>query len=376
MSVNISSQAQVRKHKAKSKSAAVKADKKTDEMSVYNEMLGSTAKLTIIDSVVVDQSDFIGKIPLNKESGHVFSYNAFWKTTGEPSSYVYMNEFGNKIFYSKTNADGHTRLYTADKLNGKWENQRQITDFGSEFEDINCPFMMSDGVTLYFSAKCKDGLGGYDLYVTRFDADSSRFYKPENIGMPYNSASNDYFCIIDDFDSLGWLVTDRRQPEGKVCIYTFVPSSARTVYDAEGMSEDKLKSLAEIKSIKDTWTDKTTTEQARVRLQKLLQRNKDRDTEAISFVVDDNTVYTSLTDFKSEANRRLFLQLCNLKKQNAEAAELLDDCRKKYSEGNATVKRQLSDRILKLESQLDSQTTKVSDMEKQIRNSENLTNQP
>ena len=88
-----------------------------------------------------------------------------------------------------------------------------------------------------------------------YDADSARFYKPENIGLPYNSTGNDYYCIINEFDSIGWLVTDRRQPEGKVCIYTFVPSTSRTIYDDVNMDDNKLKDLADIKSIQATWTD-------------------------------------------------------------------------------------------------------------------------
>ena len=73
-----------------------------------------------------------------------------------------------------------------------------------------------------------------------YDADSARFYKPENIGLPYNSTGNDYYCIINEFDSIGWLVTDRRQPEGKVCIYTFVPSTSRTIYDDVNMDDNKI----------------------------------------------------------------------------------------------------------------------------------------
>lgn len=374
MSFDVTSQAQTRKQKVKGKSS-VKADKKTTSNAIYNEMLGSTAKIMIIDSVVTDKSNFLDKIPLNKESGFISSYDKFWKTTGQPNSFVYMNEFGNKVFYSKTGADGHSQLYTADKLNGQWQNQKLITDFGSEFEDINYPFMLSDGVTLYFSAKGKDNLGGYDLYVTRFDADSSRFYKPENIGMPYNSTANDYFCIIDDFDSLGWLVTDHHQPEGKVCIYTFVPSSARNVYDVDNIGEAKLKALAEIRSIKDTWTDKTALEAANARLSKLLQRNKERNAEYIFFVVNDNTVYTSLADFKTDANRQSFKQLLALKKQNVDTENQLESYRKKYTEGNAYVKRQLSGQIVKLEQLFESGKTKAAEMEKHIRNSENLTNQ-
>ena len=47
------------------------------------------------------------------------------------------------------------------------------------------------------------------------------FYIPDNYGLPYNSTANDYFLAIDERNNLGWLVSDRYQPEDKVCILYF-----------------------------------------------------------------------------------------------------------------------------------------------------------
>ena len=86
---------------------------------------------------------------------------------------------------------------------------------------------MADGVTLYFAAQGVNSMGGYDIFMSTFDLDKGVFYSPENIGLPFNSTANDYLLAIDDINHLGWLVTDRRQPEDKVCIYTFVPTASR-----------------------------------------------------------------------------------------------------------------------------------------------------
>ena len=169
-------------------------------------------------------------------------------------------------------------------------------------------------MTLYFSAKSKEGLGGYDIYVTRFNTDSAKFYHPENIGLPYNSKANDYYCVIDEFDNIGWLVTDRRQPKGKVCIYTFVPAETRTTYDGEVIGEDTLKALAEITRISDTWTDKAKLQSARRRLASLLTRNDAVKAKTFSFIVNDKTVYTSLSDFKSPKSRERLAKLQQMEK--------------------------------------------------------------
>ena len=229
--------------------------------------------------------------------------------------------------------------------------------------------MMSDGITLYFAGKSKDNLGGYDIYVTMYDADSARFYKPQNIGLPYNSTGNDYYCIINEFDSLGWLVTDRRQPEGKVCIYTFVPSASRTLYDESAIEAGTLEALADIRSIKDTWTDENKLNAAKIRLAKLIKRKNVSESNLISFIVNDKTIYTSPDEFKSETNKKRFNQLCQMKMQAKDIRLKLEKLREGYISAENSI---LGKEIIKAENQLEQLTLYIRVFEKEIRNTENI----
>ena len=231
---------------------------------------------------------------------------------------------------------------------------------------------MADGMTLYFSAKSKEGLGGYDIYVTRFNTDSAKFYHPENIGLPYNSKANDYYCVIDEFDNIGWLVTDRRQPKGKVCIYTFVPAETRTTYDGEVIGEDTLKALAEITRISDTWTDKAKLQSARRRLASLLTRNDAVKAKTFSFIVNDKTVYTSLSDFKSPKSRERLAKLQQMEKAAKDMADELDQMRRNYSAGYASAKKRLANGIISTEKKLEQLQNNIHEAEKEIRNAENI----
>lgn len=370
LSANISFNAHAQKSKTAGKTTlTVKNTVQEEAKMIYENMLPSTEQIMIIDSVIVDKNDFINSIPLTKESGTINTYNNFWNVAGQPQSYTYINEFGNKIFFSKTDETGHSRLYTADKLNGKWTDLKRISDFDEEFDDINNPFMMSDGITLYFAGKSKDNLGGYDIYVTMYDADSARFYKPQNIGLPYNSTGNDYYCIINEFDSLGWLVTDRRQPEGKVCIYTFVPSASRTLYDESAIEAGTLEALADIRSIKDTWTDENKLNAAKIRLAKLIKRKNVSESNLISFIVNDKTIYTSPDEFKSETNKKRFNQLCQMKMQAKDIRLKLEKLREGYISAENSI---LGKEIIKAENQLEQLTLYIRAFEKEIRNTENI----
>ena len=112
LSAGISAQAQKRKNVKK---ANAKVEMTEEEMAVeelYQSMLLSTAQVMFIDSVVVDSADFISKIPLNKESGRIGTTGELTKTASTPEGGAYINEFGNKAFYSKpqlTDISAYTR---------------------------------------------------------------------------------------------------------------------------------------------------------------------------------------------------------------------------------------------------------------------------
>lgn len=338
---------------------------------LYDSMLGSTAQVMFVDSIVTDKSNFLNAVTISRSSGSLNTYDAFWKTTGQPSSFTYMNEFGNRALFSKREADGHSRLYAVDKLGGQWSEPKLINDFDDEFEDINCPYLMSDGITLYFSAKGKNSVGGYDIFVTMYDTDSARFYKPENIGLPYNSRANDYYYVIDEYNSIGWLVTDRNQPEDKVCVYSFIPSDSRKAYDEDEMGEERLRSLASINSISDTWIDQNALQTARERLATLKKQDSREIENKIFFYINDDVVYTSAADFRQPSNRLRYTKLSEMKAEIAELETSVDSLRQKYSTASHIEQRAMKSKILEGEHRLEQLYTDTKSLEKEMRNTEN-----
>ena len=84
---------------------------------IYEEMLPNTQKLFIIDSIVVDHSQLSNAIPLPADYGQILPYDEFFNTKKGDSTYVYINGFGNKCFYSEKSSDNTYKLFTRDKLN-------------------------------------------------------------------------------------------------------------------------------------------------------------------------------------------------------------------------------------------------------------------
>ena len=332
---------------------------------LFENMLENTQRVFFIDSMVVDKDNFIQHIPLPRECGTISS-----QQEGENTIAAYLNEFGNKMYYSVRDTMGNASIYTKDKLGNDWSKPMGLTGIDN-MTNPDYPFMMPDGTTFYFSQKGDDTLGGYDIFVTRYDSSTGEFLKPNNMGLPFNSSANDYMYVVDELDSLGWLVTDRFQPEGKVCIYTFVPSKTRENFDLGEMSESEVRQFATIHSIQDTWPSEEARSEALLRLENMKNRNTPRrETASFTFDVNDEITYHTPGDFRSSTARDMFMELLQQKERNQEYAQRLETMRERYYHADDAERASMRKSILDAEKELERQNVQILNTEKRIRNAE------
>lgn len=343
----------------------VETVQRSPEELLFENMLESTQRVFFIDSIVVDKEDFIKHIPLPRECGTISAIQE-----GENTGAAYINEFGNKKYYSVRDTTGNAAIYTSDKLGNSWSKPMGLTGIDN-ITNPDYPFMMPDGTTFYFSQNGDDTLGGYDIFVTRYDGSTGEFLKPNNIGLPFNSSANDYMYVVDELDSLGWLVTDRFQPEGKVCIYTFVPSKTRENFDLAEMSESEVRQFATIQSIQDTWPSEEAHEVALQRLQNMMTRNTQlHETASFTFEINDEITYHSPDDFLSASARKKFMELLQQKERNQENLQRLETMRERYYHADDAERASMRKSILDAEKELERQNISILNTEKTIRNEE------
>lgn len=336
---------------------------------LFENMLESTQRVFIIDSMVVEKENFISEIPLPPESGTLTTYDQFFGTQGHNDSYVFVNEFGNKAYYSLNDKDERSQLFTMDRLGSKWSKAVKLEGIAGGTSP-NYPFMMADGTTFYFAQKGEGSVGGYDIFVTRYDSDTGEFLRPNNIGLPFNSKGNDYFYMESELDSLGWFVTDRNQAEGMVCIYTFVPSKNRTNIDLSEMSETQVKRYANIHNIRDTWPSEEQRNKALKRVEKMKARTasaRSHHGDGNAFVINDQRAYSSASEFRSSEARELYNKLLQMRQQAERNAQQLEAWRDNYTEGDS----QKDADILSAEREMETLLLTIKDTEKQIRILEN-----
>lgn len=356
------------------------AENKLRAVNRAKSKMNVTEKITFIDSLVVTKSELIQNLRLSSESGKIDSYSAFYNMSDTTNCTIYLSELGDNLLYAKPDENGNPQLFRKSLVgnpmqvnNADWTASVALADEGlGEHGDVcqNYPFMMADGTTLYFAAKGEESLGGYDIYMTRYDAEEHRFLTPENIGMPFNSPANDYLYAVDEFYNIGFFVTDRNQPEGYVCIYTFIPNSSRKIYNTGELGEAKLSSLARLTSIADTWEDKALVNEALEKVNRLRNGGANSLLESnatIKFIVNNQYTYTSLDQFKSDAARQQaqwwFEGMKDLRRSEDELQKLRD----KYHSLDAASRKSMEAQILQLENNVRVLITKLKTQEKEIR---------
>lgn len=353
--------------------------------------LHATERIVVIDSIVCAKAAVLKAIHISHESGRLDTYASTYHTGRQaPHSALleptlYENEFGNKRYLC---LPASHQLAVSDKIGDRWSEPTPLTGLTDEEEEDedaetstaqNFPFLLSDGITLYYAATGPESLGGFDIFVTRSDGEDGSFLKPENVGFPYNSPANDYLLAIDEFNQLGYFVSDRHQPADSACIYVFIPNETRQLY-GDDISERELRDRARLAAIRDTWdfaaTEEGTPQQivkaARQRLTDLRNGTAAGATSTADFVfpIDDARTYTRLSDFRSPIAREKMKQWVRLNKDIATDATMLERLRDNYATAKPAERKQLSTTILQLEATYYPQLEQLSQLAKEIRNAE------
>lgn len=354
-----------------------KAKKPTDEFqtaydraSLGRQMMRSVQQITFIDSFVVDKTNFLATYRISQEAGSLDSYNSFFKENNQPEGIVYLTEMGNRIYFSASTNKESLRLYSADLIGDQWGSAMPLNGITAQ-GNISFPYMLSDGCTFYYAAEGEESLGGYDIFVTRYDAEKDQYLVPENIGMPFNSPFNDYMYVIDEYNNLGWFASDRYQPEDKICIYVFLPEEDVLTFNEEKTGIDTLSRRARISSIADTQTNGDKVRMGKQRLANITYiRPQKEEKKDFEFIIDDLTTYYLLTDFNSSQARQLFNQRQQEIKNLIALSLKLEQRRDSYAKSTPQQRSGMTAEILDLEKRVEEMEANISRLEVEIRNTE------
>jgi hypothetical protein len=332
-----------------------------------------TQQILIIDSIVVDKDMILPHLRLSSETGSLMTTRDFLGKS--VNGFAFVNEMGNKAYFSLPDDSLCQHLFTSDVLGNEWSSPQPLKGISEGITEASYPFMLTDGITFYFAGKGEESIGGYDIFLTRYNSRSGSFFKPENIGMPFNSEANDYLYAVDELNRIGYFVSDRRQPEGKVCIYIFVPSDSRKTYDPSNYTEQQICDFADIISIADTWGNGTERKAALSRLKSINNvkpsTEKKSNAQSVTIVINDALTYSSAKDFRSNKAANLYQELVIAHGRLTVVETELAKARDLFPTATAADRRSLRQEILQMEEEVQQLYQRIPSLEKEIRKEEN-----
>ncbi|MCM1522454.1 MAG: hypothetical protein NC039_07370 [Muribaculaceae bacterium] len=351
----------------------------SERISLGSSMLDRVEKIQVIDSINVPAENFFNYIRLAKSAGKIVgeeSVRNFVKDETldalgltDVTGSGYMSESGDDLIWTATDADGNPVVYESIRLaDGTWDTPTPLFNYEGIFGNkngswVSAPFLMSDGVTLYFAADGEESLGGLDIFISRRDGD--KFLQPSNIGMPYNSPYNDYMFAIDEETGAGWWVSDRNSKGDTVTVYTFIPQELRINYPVE---TPDLVSYARLSSIASTISPDSDNSRLLRRIAGLSNRggNTVRD-EEFKFALPDGRIVRRMADFRSSMARRAMKEYLDTQKEIDDINARVATLRRDYANGD----RSQSETIIMLEDRLDTLRASLLELSNNVVTAEN-----
>lgn len=338
------------------------------QLEIAENSLDNVQKIEIIDRIDVPASDYIKYIKLPDSGGKLLDPDAsFLNHRQNESDYAYSSETGDVLIWSENEEGQKEVLMQSEKLmDGTWELPHEIGTDLIEGGNMRNPFLLTDGLTLYFSGDGEESMGGYDLFVATKDPISGEYRQPIGLGFPFNSPFNEYMLAIDEDNGIGWWVTDRNRLEGQLTIYIFKTNDVRKNYNRD--EEEEIISLARIDDI--GVTQNPSTDYARI-LKEIDSRHRQVENSTGSefiFPMQGGRVARRLSDFTSSNAKRNMQQYLLALEEHKALEKKLSDLRKKYHQtdkkkGSAT---SLKNQILDIEKQMEWQSDRLKKMRNTI----------
>ncbi len=279
----------------------------------------------VIDKYRVTRDSILTVYNPSREVGMVQYNSDFFESDVNPNGILYRTERGDAVYFSLPNDAGHEKLYKIERLLDGWGEMTPLQGLQSA-ADEKMPILMTDGVSLYFSSNREGGMGGFDIYRTTYDAETRTFSTPVNLGVPFNSAADDYLFVADEFRTRAWFASNRETSADSVMVYEILwdnsvirnfAQSTEDIRRAAALNIDK--SLAKMR---DDFTSIGGAQKATASITK--------EQKKFEFVVNDSLTYTQWEHFRSAEAKETFREALNLKHEKDSLSAEMAKRRKQF----------------------------------------------
>ncbi|RLD49348.1 MAG: hypothetical protein DRI94_11320 [Bacteroidetes bacterium] len=137
---------------------------------------------------------------------------------GQPS----ISADGKTLYFASARPNGYGGIdiyYSKKNKTGQWLKAKNIGKVINTQKDDKSPFIHSDSHTLYFASNGGYGMGGFDIYYSRYK--NGKWGEPKNIGYPINTKKDDLGFIVSLDGKKAYFSSNNLSTDGGWDIYSF-----------------------------------------------------------------------------------------------------------------------------------------------------------
>ncbi len=197
----------------------------------------------VIDRTKFSIEDFFLYYPLRDRAWRQVPDQLDSSTFHPFSKALYAPSGSDRIIYSAEDAAGIRNLFVTELQDTLWTYPSMLNESLTSLSDEIYPMLSPDGKSLYFSSDGLYGVGGYDLYVSRWDEEMKDWSEPVNMGFPYSSPYDDFLYVSDDEEGHMFFASNRDCSADSVWVYVLEYDSMPVRHSVEDPASLKELSL-------------------------------------------------------------------------------------------------------------------------------------
>lgn len=199
-------------------------------------MTGFAYTPKVVDRRKFPLEDFFLYFPLEDRSWRL-APNQLDSTSNVLSKALYAPSDAGRIYFSAEDNEGFRNIFMTERQDTVWTYPVTQNESVTMLSNEIYPMISADGRSLYFSSDGLYGVGGYDLYVSRWDDDLNGWSEPVNMGFPYSSPYDDFLYVADESEGHVFFASNRECSPDSVWVYVLEYDSMPVRHSVEDPDE-------------------------------------------------------------------------------------------------------------------------------------------
>ena len=298
--------------------------------------------IKVLSRQLASRDNFVSYYHPGKDVGAILPNSTFFESGVDPNGLLFKTERGDAVYYARANDSGQHDLFQLEKLIDGWGEPLSLDELNSNGND-QMPFLMLDGVTLYFASDRDGGMGGLDIYKSTYDMETRLYSEPVNLGVPFNSPFDDFLFVADEFKNVAWFASNRHAPTDSVEVFQILWDGS--VIRNLAMNTDEIRKAARLEP-----DSSLTFHPANDNRPFVADKRIAKPAELFRFVINDTLTYTDWSHFRNDQAKAEFEKGFALSRKKDSLNDKMLHFRRLFSSTNDEAERnQAVNEILKME---------------------------